>query len=107
MKKKKSNLLALAVSAGLMVVALLLFAGCVSTVSSTPKAASAAAGNDSDTGKGGSQLWAESCARCHNIRSPSSYSDVEWQVAMHHMRIRANLTAEEHQKILEFLRSAN
>lgn len=60
-----------------------------------------------NSGKGGAQLWAENCVRCHNIRSPSSYSDAQWEVAMHHMRIRANLTAEEHRKILEFLKSAN
>jgi hypothetical protein len=60
-----------------------------------------------DTGKGGAQLWAENCVRCHNNRSPSTYSDGEWDVAMHHMRIRANLTAEEHRKILQFLKSAN
>ena len=59
------------------------------------------------SGKGGAQLWTENCIRCHNIRSPSTYSDAEWEVAMHHMRIRANLTAEEHKKILEFLKSAN
>ena len=59
------------------------------------------------SGKGGAQLWAENCVRCHNIRSPSTYSDAEWDVAMLHMRIRANLTAEEHRKILEFLKSAN
>ena len=58
-------------------------------------------------GKSGSQLWSENCARCHNMRSPSSYSDTEWTVVMHHMRVRANLTAEEHKKILEFLKSAN
>ena len=57
--------------------------------------------------KGGSQLWSENCARCHNMRSPSSYSDAEWDVVMHHMRIRALLTPEEHKKILEFLKSAN
>lgn len=57
--------------------------------------------------KGGAQLWTENCIRCHNIRSPSIYSDAEWEVAMHHMRIRANLTAEEHEKILAFLKSAN
>ena len=57
--------------------------------------------------KGGSQLWSENCARCHNMRSPSSYSDAEWDVVMHHMRIRAILTPEEHKKILEFLKSAN
>jgi cytochrome c5 len=57
--------------------------------------------------KGGSQLWSENCARCHNMRSPSSYSDAEWEVAMHHMRVRARLTPEEHKAILEFLKSAN
>jgi hypothetical protein len=60
-----------------------------------------------NSGKGGAQLWAENCVRCHNIRSPSIYSDAEWEVAMHHMRIRANLTSQEHKKILEFLKSAN
>ena len=58
------------------------------------------------TGKGGAQLWAENCARCHNMRSPGSYSPVEWEVVMFHMRVRANLTPEEHQKILAFLKSA-
>ncbi|MBI4663324.1 MAG: cytochrome c [Verrucomicrobia bacterium] len=57
--------------------------------------------------KGGSQLWAENCIRCHNVRSPSSYNDAEWDVAMHHMRVRASLTAQEHKAILEFLKSAN
>ncbi len=60
-----------------------------------------------DTGKGGAQLWSENCARCHNVRSPASYSDGDWSVSMHHMRVRANLTAEEHVKILEFLKSGN
>jgi len=57
--------------------------------------------------KDGSQLWSESCAMCHNMRSPSSYSDAEWEVVMHHMRIRAHLTPDEHKAILEFLKSAN
>ena len=60
-----------------------------------------------ETGKSGTQLWSENCTRCHNDRSPASYNDAQWEVAMHHMRIRANLTAEEHTKILEFLQSAN
>lgn len=68
---------------------------------------STAVAETKSSGKGGAQLWSENCIRCHNIRSPSTYSDAEWDVAMHHMRIRANLTAEEHRKILEFLKSAN
>lgn len=57
--------------------------------------------------KSGAQLWAENCVRCHNIRSPSSYSSAQWEVAMMHMRVRANLTPEEHKKILEFLKSGS
>ena len=57
--------------------------------------------------KGATQLWAQACARCHNIRSPSQYSDREWDVLMHHMRVRANLTAEETEVIREYLKSAN
>lgn len=53
----------------------------------------------------GSQLWAQNCMQCHNSRSPASYSDAEWDVAMHHMRVRAPLSAEEHKKILAFLKS--
>ena len=56
--------------------------------------------------KGGAQLWAENCARCHNYRSPTSYSNAQWEVVMQHMRVRANLTAEEYTKILDFLKSA-
>ena len=87
----------------------IILAGCASPNPQThagpatrPASAQKAAG-----GKGGSQLWAENCARCHNIRTPTSYSDTHWDVAMLHMRIRGNLTAEEHKKILEFLKSAN
>jgi hypothetical protein len=57
------------------------------------------------TGKSGAQLWAENCVRCHNIRSPGSFSPVQWEVATMHMRVRANLTPEEQKKILEFLKA--
>ena len=49
----------------------------------------------------------ENCVRCHNIRSPSNYSPAQWEVVMMHMRVRANLTPEEHKKILEFLKSGS
>lgn len=62
--------------------------------------------DDADSASG-SQLWAANCMRCHNMRSPSSYSDTQWEVAVHHMRVRANLTAEESEKIVGFLKSAN
>ena len=55
----------------------------------------------------GAQLWAENCVRCHNIPSPSAYNDVDWETIGLHMRVRANLTAEQQKKIIEFLKSAN
>ena len=61
----------------------------------------------SQPSKGGAQLWAENCIRCHNARDPRSYTDSEWTVVMHHMRVRANLTAEEHRAILEYLKASN
>ena len=57
--------------------------------------------------KSGNQLWAENCARCHNNRSPSSYSDAQWEVVATHMRVRGNLTGPETEAILRFLQSAN
>lgn len=76
-------------------------AGCGGTASSTAPVARGSAA------KGAAQLWAEQCMRCHNMRSPSSLSDAEWDVAMQHMRIRANLTAADSVAIREFLKSAN
>ena len=57
--------------------------------------------------KGRAQLWAEACARCHNMRSPSSYTDAQWETIVHHMRVRGYLTAEEHRAIVEFLKAGN
>ena len=55
----------------------------------------------------GAQLWSDNCARCHNLRSPETYSSAQWELAVHHMRLRANLTGEEARKVTEFLKSAN
>lgn len=107
MNKTKFQRIAVGSLLGLSALALLV-AGC--RTSHTEHADAAKPGTTAlvaDSGKGGAQLWTENCIRCHNIRSPSIYSDAEWDVAMHHMRTRANLTAEEHRKILEFLKSAN
>lgn len=57
--------------------------------------------------KGGAELWARNCLPCHNVRSPSVYSDADWDVVMQHMRIRANLAASDTETIAKFLKSAN
>ena len=56
--------------------------------------------------KGRAQLWAENCPRCHNARPATFYTLREWDVAMHHMRVRCSLTAEEHKKIMEFFKAS-
>lgn len=77
--------------------------GCATNKSSSDVAAGT---TPSAVEKGGAELWAANCVRCHNIRSPSNYSPAQWDVVMMHMRVRANLTPEEHKKILEFLKSS-
>jgi cytochrome c553 len=57
--------------------------------------------------KSGAQLWGENCLRCHNAPSPETFSDAEWDVAILHMRVRANLTESEANKIAAFLKTAN
>ena len=77
---------------------------------STPAKQAAAPAPDAKpavVGAGGAQLWAQNCGHCHNIRSPSMYSDAQWDIAMLHMRVRGNLTATEHKEILAFLKTAH
>ncbi|NOX17783.1 MAG: cytochrome c [Chlorobi bacterium] len=57
--------------------------------------------------KSGAQLWGENCVRCHNAPSPTAFSDYQWETIGQHMRIRANLTAMETDKIVDFLKMAN
>jgi hypothetical protein len=65
-----------------------------------------AASNDSYMGLSGEELWSNNCLRCHNIRPPTMYNDAQWDVIVHHMRLRANITGQEQRAIVEFLKSA-
>lgn len=53
------------------------------------------------------KLWAQTCTRCHNSRPAKSFSDAQWDVIVHHMRVRANLTGGEARIIAEFLKDGN
>ena len=57
--------------------------------------------------KPGAQLWGENCAHCHTIRPPQALTDAQWDIVGMHMRTRANLTAVEARKIVEFLKQSN
>ena len=101
---KTKNIYQFSVGIISLLMAVVIVAGC-----STPAARSAksTAAPEQKIAPGGAQLWSESCQHCHNFRSPGTYNDAQWEVTMLHMRVRANLTAVESQKVLEFLKSAN
>lgn len=91
-----------------------MIAGCTSQEAPSPTAAVPPSTQpvhasifESTTHKSGNQLWSENCSRCHNIRPPEYYSDAQWDIVVHHMRLRANLTGEEQRKIAEFLKASN
>lgn len=88
--KKQKNIL-------LIVIAVILFTTFINSCAPTSKI----------TDKSGAQLWGENCVRCHNTPSPADYSDAQWETIGMHMKLRANITKVEHEKIVAFLQSAN
>jgi hypothetical protein len=72
----------------------------------TSNGSSSAVSSDSYMGLSGEELWSNNCLRCHNIRPPTMYSNAQWDVIVHHMRLRANITGQEQRAIVEFLKSA-
>ncbi len=93
--------------AALIIMAMLILGGCQGSKMNKEDSSGQAKTSVADSEKGAAQLWSENCMRCHNLRVQSSYSDAQWQVAMHHMRVRGDLTAEEHRRILEYLQASN
>ncbi len=52
----------------------------------------------------GAQLWGENCNRCHNAPPKDHYNKDQWEVVGLHMQVRANLTNQEVDKIIGFLK---
>jgi len=77
-------------------IVVILFMGLTSCTATTPIAE-----------QSGAQLWGDNCAHCHNLRSPETLNDKKWEIAVTHMRTRANLTSSETEKIIAFLKSSN
>ncbi len=88
--KKKKNILSI-------VLTTFLFAVIINSCAPTSKI----------TDKSGAQLWGENCMRCHNAPSPADYSDTQWETIGMHMKLRANISDVEREKIVAFLQSAN
>jgi hypothetical protein len=53
----------------------------------------------------GARLWSPYCGECHSARPPAERSPAEWDTIMMHMRVRANLSAEDTRALLEFLKA--
>ena len=51
----------------------------------------------------GVELYAIHCNRCHPERYPVEFNEAQWKTLMLHMRVRANLPADQAQAILKYL----
>ncbi len=107
----KKNLLMMAV-AGAAGCGTAAFTGCSGdgqTITPSTQVAPAVFAPEDDAAleSAGARIWARNCIRCHNIRPPASFSDRQWGIIVHHMRVRANLTGEQQESVLRFLQAAN
>jgi hypothetical protein len=51
----------------------------------------------------GAELYSMHCNRCHPERYPTERTAAQWRTIMLHMRVRANLPAEQARTILKYL----
>ena len=83
------------------------FAGSEASGGEKVTGSSNTATRDSSLQLSGQQLWSMNCQRCHNMRSPIMYSNAQWDVIVHHMRVRANITGADARAIADFLKSGS
>jgi cytochrome c5 len=51
----------------------------------------------------GAELYSMHCNRCHAERYPTERTAAQWKTILLHMRVRANLPAEQARTILKYL----
>jgi mono/diheme cytochrome c family protein len=51
----------------------------------------------------GQELYAIHCNRCHQERYPTEFTASQWGTLLLHMRVRANLPADQTKAILKYL----
>jgi len=54
----------------------------------------------------GARTWADTCARCHNMRDPNELRADQWRAAVAHMRVRSGMTGAEARDVLFFLQGS-
>ena len=55
----------------------------------------------------GAKLWGAYCGLCHNARAGSEFNRLEWDTLLLHVRVRANLPADDAEAIRVYLRSSH
>ena len=55
----------------------------------------------------GAKLWGAYCGLCHNARAGGEFNRLEWDTLLLHMRVRANLPAEDAAALRVYLRSSH
>ena len=77
------------------------------TVASRPKAAAKSSAPQTAAPPrhelSGAELYSIHCNRCHPERYPTERTAAQWKTIMLHMRVRANLPAEQARTILKYL----
>ena len=53
--------------------------------------------------RSGAELYSMNCNRCHQERYPTERTAAQWRTILLHMRVRANLPAEQARTILQYL----
>lgn len=51
----------------------------------------------------GEDLYAINCSRCHSERYPKEWTPSQWKTLILHMRVRANLPADQAREILKYM----
>ena len=51
----------------------------------------------------GEDLYAINCNRCHSERYPREWTPSQWKTLILHMRVRANLPADQAREILKYM----
>jgi hypothetical protein len=65
------------------------------------------ADSQTDALKRGAQLWTENCTMCHEVKPRISFAAAKLDAIKRHMREEADLSQEEQEALLSFLKSGN
>ena len=106
---KKKNWIALAVVASLLALGVgtsvaVANAGTTASTQETETKTSPAA---KKRALDGAKVYAWNCGSCHSERWPKERSDAEWGMITTHMRVRANMTADQADAVLRYLQDNN